>query len=269
MLHRVCFSTCLRPFKCWRNLSQQLDAYQVPYSFLEHTADVWVRDFMPVSTPSGRLVQFVYEPDYLADLERFRTDPAPVTAALGIAPEKSDLKVDGGNVIRCDDCVIMTDKVLIDNPMYSPAKLIAKLEKQLEAELVLIPRDPEEPCGHSDGMVRYMGHGRLLVNHYTDFDPALCRRLRKALSPRFDLVELHFGTDRYIETSWAYLNYLQVADLLFVPACETPIDDAAFAQIESAISCRVVPVVCGNLLKLGGALNCISWEMPTAHFTVN
>ena len=42
-----------------------LAAHDVPYALLDGTRDVWVRDFMPVRTGSGKLVSFRYEPSYL------------------------------------------------------------------------------------------------------------------------------------------------------------------------------------------------------------
>lgn len=51
-----------------------LAAHDVPYALLDGTRDVWVRDFMPVRTGSGKLVSFRYEPSYLRDCPELRTD---------------------------------------------------------------------------------------------------------------------------------------------------------------------------------------------------
>ena len=47
------------------NLTAALDTHNIPYRFLPNTKDIWVRDFMPVRTGSGKLVSFRYEPSYL------------------------------------------------------------------------------------------------------------------------------------------------------------------------------------------------------------
>ena len=39
-----------------------LAAHDVPYALLDGTRDIWVRDFMPVRTRSGRMISFRYEP---------------------------------------------------------------------------------------------------------------------------------------------------------------------------------------------------------------
>ena len=51
-----------------------LAAHDVPYALLYGTRDVWVRDFMPVRTGSGKLVSFRYEPSYLKNDSDLRTD---------------------------------------------------------------------------------------------------------------------------------------------------------------------------------------------------
>ena len=37
------------------------------FLFIQNTRDIWMRDFMPVRTKSGRYVAFRYEPSYLSD----------------------------------------------------------------------------------------------------------------------------------------------------------------------------------------------------------
>jgi len=41
-----------------------LDSNGVSYGFIESTKDIWMRDFMPVKTKSGKYVSFRYEPSY-------------------------------------------------------------------------------------------------------------------------------------------------------------------------------------------------------------
>ena len=51
-----------------------LAAHDVPYALLDGTRDIWLRDFMPVRTGSGKLVSFRYEPSYLKNDPDLRTD---------------------------------------------------------------------------------------------------------------------------------------------------------------------------------------------------
>ena len=74
-----------------------LEDHNVPYALLEGTKDVWVRDFMPVRTRSGRMLSFRYEPSYLAGAPELRTDFRR-DMALQLTPDLiySAINLDGG-----------------------------------------------------------------------------------------------------------------------------------------------------------------------------
>ena len=52
------------PETCKR-LTDILDKHNVKYAFLKGTKDIWCRDYMPIQTESGKLIQFKYDPSYL------------------------------------------------------------------------------------------------------------------------------------------------------------------------------------------------------------
>ena len=77
-----------------------LAARGVPYALLDGTRDVWLRDFMPVRTGSGKLVSFRYEPSYLKCDPDLRTDFCKDLAPqLGLPVTYSHINLDGGNVV--------------------------------------------------------------------------------------------------------------------------------------------------------------------------
>lgn len=234
---------------------------QLPFTQSPH--HIWMRDYMPVQVSREKFVKFRYEPDYLEDYPEYKPDVDGVVNSLGIEVYQSPINLDGGNVISCGDKVIMTDKVFKENPQYSRIKLIDELANLLEAEPVMIPWDKYEIYGHSDGMVRYMGDGRVLLNNYCDFDKSLRNRLLAALSPHLEIEELHFGC--HSVNSWAYINFLHVENSIFVPMLNEKTDIKALAQIEAAFpQCQCQPVYgCEKIVKEGGALNCSSWNVMT------
>ena len=173
----------------------------------------------------------------MCSFAEYKPDTSAILSELGIQVMNSDIILDGGNIISCGDKVIMTDKIIKENPHYDRNTLIDTISSLLEAEIVLIPQDSYEEYGHSDGMVRYMGNGHVLLNNYCDVDKALRKRLLSALQPHFDITELHYGT--YTDRSWAYLNFLHVGQHLFIP----------------------MTWGCGSLVDDGGALNCSTWNI--------
>lgn len=259
--NRVYFSREIISYQCWKDLEPLLVQKSISYSFINGTRDLWVRDFMPVQIYDNKFIQFVYNPDYLRGKEQYLTDVKSCTLDLDYHVIDSEIVLDGGNVIKCDDCVLITDKVFLENKDLSPFKVVKKLQRLFETEVIIIPRDVHEECGHADGMLRYLGNNRLLLNHYVDFDKPLRDKLIKVLSSRFDITELHYQTDRFLSTSWAYLNYLQVGEYLFAPVFKNRLDNIALAQLEEFTGKEILPVYCKSTVKIGGGLNCLSWTV--------
>lgn len=99
----------------------------------------------------------------------------------------TDIVLDGGNVVKCGDKVIMTDKIIDENPMRFYRDILRELENHFRAQIVLIPRDR---YGHADGMVRWIDGNRVLMNNYADFDPKLGKEVKAALFEHFTVEEL-------------------------------------------------------------------------------
>jgi agmatine/peptidylarginine deiminase len=241
-----------------------LHKQKVHWDFLPLTASplhIWARDYMPVQVSKDKFVRFNYSPDYLKDNPEYKPDTSAILSDLGIHVTDSDIIVDGGNVISCGNKVIMTDKIFRENPHYNRNGLIDKLSQLLEAEIVLIPEDYYDEYGHADGMVRYIGEGCVLLNNYYDFDKALRKELLAALSPHFNITELHYNA--YTDKSWAYINFLHVGQHILIPVIEDKLGEIAFKQIDDAFpQCMCHPVYhCESIVREGGALNCSTWNI--------
>ena len=222
---------------------------------------IWARDYMPVQVSKEKFVRFCYTPDYLHDSPEYKPDTSAILSELGIHAINSDIVVDGGNVISCGDKVIMTDKIIRENPHYQRNKLVETLGQLLEAEIILIPEDRYDEYGHADGMVRYMGNGCVLLNNYCDFDKTLRKKLLATLSPHFDITELHYGA--YTNKSWAYINFLHVGQHIFVPMLKDKLAEIAFMQIADAYpECKCHKIWDSDIIvNEGGALNCCTWNI--------
>ena len=241
-----------------------LHNHKISWNFLPQTASpfhIWTRDYMPVQVSKEKFVRFDYSPDYLKDNPEYKPDTSAILSDLGINVIDSDIIIDGGNVISCGDKVIMTDKVFRENPHYDREVLIDTLSQLLEAKIVLIPEDYYDEYGHADGMVRYVGEGRVLLNNYCDFDKVLQKKMLAALSPHFDITELHYGT--YTDMSWAYLNFLHVGHHILIPVMDDKLGEVAFRQIADAFpQCKCHPVyLYESIVHEGGALNCSTWNI--------
>ena len=249
------------------NLLEALYREGIDMHCLRHTESrkhVWARDYMPIQLDTDRFLQYRYFPDYLKDDPDYIPRYETIACDLHLKCKKTDLIIDGGNVVKLKDKVIMTDKVLKENPQYTERDLKARLETDLECEVCLIPWDRYEIFGHADGMVRPIDGNDILLNNYVDFDKYLRKRLLEKLHDHgFHVEELHYDLPRPSKQSWAYLNFLQVKNLIFVPALGIPEDTLALQQLQEFYpACKVIPVPgCQDLVRDGGALNCVSWTV--------
>ena len=94
------------------NLFAALDLFDIKYKFISNTKDIWVRDFMPVKTGSGKYISFRYEPSYLYGYPELRTDyRKDIAREQGLSDVTySDINLDGGKafsqnkMINCFSC---------------------------------------------------------------------------------------------------------------------------------------------------------------------
>ena len=249
-----------------------LSRHQVDYRFLPATRDIWARDYMPIQVAEHKWVEYRFDPDYLQDAEKdlrkLKTYPDLVCQRLGLSTGKTDLILDGGNVIRSRNSVIMTDKVLLENkPTHAPEAVKQKLRELFEVEnLVLIPWDPKDFTGHVDGMLRFIDEDAVLVNGiYNAPEHPFCSRLIHSIEEAgLDIHWLQVSDDE--KNTWAYLNFLQTQDLLLVAGLGLPQDEDALAAIKKAFPeyasrGAVEQVNVERITQAGGALNCVSWPV--------
>jgi hypothetical protein len=170
---------------------------------------------MPVHVSGGEYLGYIYRPDYLYDNVRNRQYITEQYLATGDLPinyiAKLDAIIDGGNFVFCDDKMIMTEKIFSENPNIRQSKLISMIEEACQKELILIPWDMEEEYGHADGMVSYIGNGKLLLNNYCQMGKdgvGFSKRLHKILNPHFTVTELHYNSP-WEESNAAYINYVE------------------------------------------------------------
>lgn len=247
----------------------RLDRHGVGYGFLRHTEDYWCRDYMPIQVSCDKYVQYVYEPDYLVKKGgKFMTDPTAALKDLNISTVRTDLIIDGGNVIRCPDKVIMTEKVFYENSRFSRNEVFAALEQLFECEPVFLPWDRAEKFGHADGVVRWVDGNTVLLTSY-DESRSFAEAFRKELERHFDVIEMKYDmTPRNRKLSWAYINFLQTKDVILVPVFNIMEDEQAMEQIGNAFpdyAGRIEAVDMSEIIGLGGGLNCISWNIMSCN----
>ena len=275
-LTNAVFFSYLLPKKCPtlnQHIAQVLEANGIPFAYLIETKDIWCRDFMPIQTAEDGFVSYKYTPNYLQDKTglRLQTNPEAVlqarqnhlTQVLQNAV-KVDLVLDGGNVVKCGNTIVMTEKVFAENRDKSINEVDRILKDAFQCDVVYLPWDHRETFGHSDGIVHFASDGKVLITNYGDISPRFYCRFRVALEKHFEVIPLYYKTKKIHARSWSYINFLQVGKLVFVPQLGLEEDEQAQEQIGNAMpDCEVVGIPSLEAVRRGGALNCISWNIKT------
>lgn len=256
-----------------RQLTEILNKHKINHDYLPETHDIWCRDYMPVQTGEHTFVDFRYDPDYLMNKSGrlAKTYADMVCDAIGLRAVKSDILLDGGNVIKSRNSVVMTDKILRENRgRYSAERLTAQLAVVFGTDrIILIPWDKDDEYGHADGMIRFVDDKNVLINGYfRDMEPEWQDLFFNALSSAgLHYTEVSF--DVHLpneELNWGYLNFLQTENLLLIPRFGIAEDKPALEQISRAFPDyasrgQIETIDSRVLIERGGVLNCISWNI--------
>jgi len=251
----------------------------LPIEFLHGTKAMWARDYMPIQVAPNRFVAFEYSPDYLIDSPSYKdtvTDNAVgicrTIVGDDVEIEKTDIVIDGGNVIKCDDAVIMVEKVLWENPQYSASALLKELERLFGCDIYIIPWDLEEGVyGHSDGVLRYIGNNELLFTKYPDIQyiKDVKRVLRHHFTKNHEIWMPGNAAKCREKFQWAYINYIRTKDYILMPSlsknANCPEDISLKRQFELRFPDyakeNIIPVYALPALKKEGGLHCCSWNI--------
>lgn len=253
----------------FNNLKRELELRGIPFRILPAEKDkkhVWARDYMPLQLGKNRFLQQVYSPDYLSDAPDYIPDYNRIVSEVHPGRvDRCNLVIDGGNIIRAGENLIMTDKVFWENPKESAMEVADELMFLTHANgLVILPWDMSaEPYGHADGMVRDAGCRCVVMNNFCNYDPKMRDRLYRILSNYYNVLELHFEGELTNSLNWGYINFLEVGESLFVPQFGIQEDSQALEQLGGFYpGYEIIPIFgCESLAKDGGVLNCVTWNV--------
>lgn len=280
---KVIFSSLLvRHYpELYNQLSKIMWDYHRGYGTVSHTKDYWMRDFMPIQTKEDAFAKFIFNPDYLQDKKKYITD---VDKVINSCPFVKDftfvnipLVMDGGNMVFCKgyvgsketSFVVMTEKVLFENPKYNKGSIEALLKcALLESDLIVVwlPWDRKDTFGHTDGIVRFIdtneeGRPRVLVDLEL-YEDEIANQMYDALAEHFEVIELRLS--EYDDLSWAYINCLQTADFIIIPGIGNDVMDAEatkqYNELFPYYKNHIYMVQMRDFIaEQGGALNCLTW----------
>lgn len=261
-----------------REIEKELKQNGIKPKWLDQTNDIWLRDFMPLQMNDTYFIHYTYYPDYLMHSLEDRasiTNPIRLEQKLLISEGKVvvnlPLILDGGNAVITDRHVIMTEKVLIENnrDRFSNEKAVSnQIRKKMKLEPLYIRWNKKEKFGHTDWLVRYLGGPTNMMivatNEEMTMDVSMSAIEKLNEAQCYDVREFHL--DNPTKNSWAYLNYVQVNDIVLMPSVAEPKNDNEASEMlarlfkESGQEAKIIKIDCQDLIKAGGALHCVSWN---------
>ena len=264
----IYFSSILKTNKEYKDAAERLFAalelFNINYKLLNNTKDIWLRDFMPVKTKSGKYVSFRYEPGYLKDYPELRTDFRSEIAP-SFSLEKlvySNINLDGGNIVfsPSKEKVIISNRVFKENPNRQEDELKAELEKLLEAKVIIIPSLKSDMTGHADGMVRFVNENTVIGNTSRSLYGLEAHIKTTLRNHGIEVYDFPYFCSKGDSAVGCYLNFLETEQALFLPVFGVDTDTEAIAAAKDIFEKEIIPVNINEIAKDGGCLNCISWE---------
>ena len=251
-----------------KHLTEVLERLGIGHDFIAGTRDIWARDYMPIQVSRKKFVRFRFNPDYLKNDKdkKTRTDNALVCRKLGIKTIDSKLVVDGGNVLRHGDKVLITTKVFRENRNRVETGVIHELEDLLEVHRVIfIPEDAEDVVGHVDGYARWLDKETVLINERTQWNELNRANIIGALgNAGLKWVEVPYfdARSRKDGARGLYINYLQLVGAIVLPSFNHPKDKEALERFTELFGeHEVVQIPCNDIARKSGILNCVSWSI--------
>lgn len=249
-----------------------LQEFNVGWSVVENTNDIWCRDYMPVQVNENKFVQFEFDPDYLLPKKylHLKTKPELVYCFVPVNSTKSNLVIDGGNIVKWKNKIIVTDKIYSENPDFSNIEIRRQLRLALEIdEVIAIPKEPYDVFGHADGMVKFIDENKVLLNDYSRIYPSLHKKLIKIFSDyNIETVLLPYrifnriGKDKISSAKGNYINYLQLEKLILIPEYGIQEDEIAYSVMKNTFqNYNIRQINCNSIAAEGGVLNCMSWSL--------
>lgn len=243
--------------------------------------DSWIRDNGPIFVKDhvGRVAaigfQFnawgeKYSP-WGADAEV----PKRLASHFGVPLYQAPMVLEGGAFFVDGEGTLLTTEQCLLHPNRNPgldrSQIQAILSDYLGVDRVVwldrghhLDRDTD---GHIDGILQYLGPGRVILHRPLRPDPSAQpmtdnrRRLENATDTAgrtFEVVDFHPGT-----TTIAPLNFYLCNGGVIVPTEGGPADREVLEQIGAALPDRsVVPVPGRTLLQGGGGPHCITQQIP-------
>ncbi len=266
-----------------------LNLYFIP----GYTETLWIRDFGPMiqyGNFGNGSERYVVDAGYSA-YGRPKDDSLPAQMAhfWGMPHQSLPLEIEGGNLVF-DGLMrgFSTKRVYDQNPDYSPGVIRQLLIDQFNLQDFIFLETLDNSGGgiwkHADMFMKALDYETLLVSSYPEFVPdymvletnvALLSSLTNHFGKPYNIIRI--PAPPKADGSWAttqddemrtYTNSLILNNTVIVPSFQNEdYDSQAFQIYKDAMpGYKIIMVDAQMLTILGGAIHCITREVPQSEF---
>lgn len=271
-----------------KGITNQINFIEIP-----DITDIWIRDFAPITIIEGGLktaLQFEYAPSYVDKkhqkylLQDHQAGETLWMKLKGYGVGSMYFKWDMGNLTHNGNgTAIVTNRLIADNQNVN---IEHELKPMLHVftgfkNIHFIPTEHEDRTGHVDGMVRFIDEKVLVVGSYPrgvenhNLMDKVAEELKQDLGSEFTVLRLENGIPEDFEYEGIgsaygnHINFLRINDNILFPyysdeVSKKPMHDLVSNLKHNHININVIPVnipEIKDLARLGGVLNCISWQV--------
>jgi agmatine deiminase len=250
--------------------------------------DSWVRDNGPIFVRNDQGERAVVNFEFNAWGQRWQpydsddAIPAALASHFGLPRFDAPLVLEGGSFFVDGQGTLVTTEQCLLNPNRNPHLSHSQIEDLLRdylgvTTIIWLPFGhsadvgPEGTDGHVDGVLQYVGPGRVLlemtslpghVDHERGMaNLAILRAATDALGRPLDVTLLDPGADSEL----SYSNFYLANDAVIVPVMGDARDDAALQTLRATFPEREVVGVPGETIAFGGGgPHCITQQVPGA-----
>ncbi|MBU1369497.1 MAG: agmatine deiminase family protein [Bacteroidetes bacterium] len=258
-----------------------------------YTETLWIRDFGPMILYGDfgqGAERFVMDAGYSA-YGRPKDDslPSQIANLWSWEQQQLDLEIEGGNLIFDGLSRGFASKRVFDqNPQYTPEEIKNQLIQKFNLQDFVFMESLDNSGGgiwkHVDMFMKILDYETIMVSSYPEYVPdyAVVEENVDLLSGLYS----HFGkpyeiiripappkADGSYATSWddemrTYTNSLTINNTVIVPSYGLPeCDQQAYAIYRDAMpGYKIIMVDAQMLTILGGAIHCITREVPAENF---
>ncbi|WP_340152253.1 agmatine deiminase family protein [uncultured Marivirga sp.] len=255
----------------YQHISKALAPFDyIKVNLLKGTKDEWARDYMPIQTAEKRLVKFRYQPTY--EVRSKWTEPSAVLKANKLRADfsKHNINLDGGNIVKWKDKVIITDRVVTENHIYKNDQelLFERIAEDLQTQVIIVKahKERDDMTGHADGMLRFVNENTLIGNRLKDESKPIRESIEKMLEKHhFNYIDLPFFEDKssnHYSAIGNYVNFLEIANIILFPIfdhLDQKNDEALSIMKKTFPNRQIIPINIDAVGRDGGLMNCISW----------